>query len=68
MPDFLKKIISSFNKYSEITVAFAIVAIIGIIMIPMNSGVLDFLLVINITLGITPLSIYILPLFFSSIS
>ncbi len=51
---FLKKIISSFNKYSEITVAFAIVAIIGIIMIPMNSGgVLDFLLVINITLGIT---------------
>ncbi len=35
---FLKKIISSFNKYSEITVAFAIVAIIGIIMIPMNSG------------------------------
>ncbi len=53
MPDFLKKIISSFNKYSEITVAFAIVAIIGIIMIPMNSGVLDFLLVINITLGIT---------------
>lgn len=53
MPVFLRDVMEFLNRYSEITVAFAIVGIIGIIMIPMNTGVLDFLLVINITLGIT---------------
>lgn len=52
MPLVFRNIIESFNKYVEIFVAFAVVAIIGIIIIPMPTPVLDFLLVINITLGI----------------
>lgn len=53
MIDFFNRIIKAFNKYTEILVAFSVIAIIGIIIIPMHSSVLDFLLVVNITLGIT---------------
>ncbi|MGN9165568.1 flagellar biosynthesis protein FlhA [Tissierellaceae bacterium HCP3S3_D8] len=53
MPKFFKNIMKFFNTYSEIAMAFAVIAIIGIILIPMHSGILDFLLVVNITIGIT---------------
>lgn len=52
MPDFMKKIGEYGERFSEIGVAFGIVAIIGLIMIPIPGGLLDFLLVVNITLGI----------------
>lgn len=52
MPSFVKNISEFINKYIEIAIAFAIVAIIGIIIIPMPSSILDFFLVINISLGV----------------
>ena len=52
MPDFVKKIFDYVYKFSEIGVAFGIVAIVGLIMIPVPGGLLDFLLVINIALAI----------------
>src|SRR5690625_3561888 len=52
MPSFMKDIFNFVNKYIEIAIAFTIVAVIGIIIIPMPSAVLDFLLVINISLGV----------------
>lgn len=64
MPEFFNKIIKVFNKYTEVVVAFAVIAIIGIIIIPMHSGILDFLLVVNITLGII---ILLLTLFTTSV-
>lgn len=45
-------IIKFTNKNIEIIIAFVIVAIIGIIIVPMSSFVLDLLLVLNITMGI----------------
>lgn len=47
-----KNIINTFNKNIEVIIAFSVIAIIGIIIIPMNSFFLDILLVINITLGV----------------
>lgn len=64
MPNFFNKIIETFDKYSEIIVAFAVIGTIGIIIVPMPSGVLDFLLVLNITIGIT---ILLLTLFIKNI-
>lgn len=52
MPNFFIDIINKMKKYSEIIVAFAVIGIIGLIMMPMPSWLLDILLVINITLGI----------------
>lgn len=52
MPDFIKNLSKYGEKFSEIGVAFGIVGIIGLIMIPIQGGILDFLLVINITVGI----------------
>lgn len=52
MPALFKNIISTFNKYTEIIVAFVTVGIIGIIIIPIPSAVLDILLVINISIGV----------------
>lgn len=48
----IRSIIDKFNKYTEIFIAFGIIAIIGIIIIPIPSGFLDFLLVCNISLGV----------------
>lgn len=48
----MRNIIDIFNKYTEIFIAFGIIAIIGIIIIPIPSGFLDFLLVCNISLGV----------------
>lgn len=52
MPEFIRNTIDIFNKYIEVIIAFAIIAIIGIIIIPMPSFILDILLVVNITLGV----------------
>ncbi len=52
MSAIIRRITDFINKYIEIAIAFTIVAIIGIIIIPMPSGILDFLLVINISLGV----------------
>ncbi|HEY4543183.1 MAG TPA: flagellar biosynthesis protein FlhA [Tissierellaceae bacterium] len=52
MPNFFIDIINKMKKYSEIIVAFAVIGIIGLIMMPMPSWLLDILLVLNITLGI----------------
>lgn len=49
----LKKVMDSLNKYSEILVAFGVIAIIGLIIVPVHPSILDFLLVVNISLGIT---------------
>lgn len=49
----LTNVLNKANKYSEVVIAFFVVAIIGMIIIPMPPTVLDILLVINISLGIT---------------
>lgn len=43
---------SVFTKYSEVIVGFIVVAIVGIILIPMPSALLDLLLVLNISMGV----------------
>ena len=48
----VRNIIDMFNKYIEIIIAFGVIAIIGIIIIPIPSAFLDFLLVCNISLGV----------------
>ena len=48
----LRNIINSLNKYIEVIIAFGIVSIIGIIIVPIPTGFLDFLLVCNISLGV----------------
>lgn len=53
MVAYLTSALDKLNKYSEIVVAFFVVAIIGIIIIPMPPIFLDVLLVLNISLGIT---------------
>lgn len=52
MQEILRNINSTFNKYTEVAVAFVIVAIIGLIIIPIPSFILDMLLIINISLGV----------------
>ena len=52
MQALFNNIMGSFNKYTEIIIAFLTVAVIGIIIIPMPSLLLDLLLVINISLAI----------------
>lgn len=47
-----KNVTDTFNKYTEAIIGFLVVGIIGIIIIPMPSLLLDFLLVSNITIGI----------------
>ncbi len=64
MPKFLEDMLIFIRKYSEIGVAFLVVGILGLIMIPVPSGILDFLLVINITLGMV---ILLLTLFTTSV-
>lgn len=52
MPQYFKNIIESINKYIEIVVAFGVIGIIAIIILPMPSQLLDILLIINLTFGI----------------
>ncbi|MGF2054415.1 flagellar biosynthesis protein FlhA [Vagococcus fluvialis] len=44
-------------NYSDIVVSFVVVAVIGLIIIPLPSSFLDFLIIINITVGINILLI-----------
>ena len=52
MGETFKGLINFTNKNIEIIIAFVVIAIIGIIIVPMSSFVLDLLLVLNITMGI----------------
>ena len=52
MSKLISNIFNTFSKYTEVVIAFVTVAIIGIIIIPLPSILLDFLLVINITIGV----------------
>lgn len=52
MSRYFTNTIGFFNRYTEIIVAFTVITIIGIIIIPMPSGLLDLLLVANISLGV----------------
>lgn len=64
MPAIIKKTMGTLSKYSDIVVAFFVVAIIGVIIVPIPSGFLDLLLVFNIALGVT---ILLLTLFTNSV-
>ena len=44
--------LSSLSKYTEILVAFAVVGIIAIIILPMPAFLLDLLLTVNLTISI----------------
>lgn len=50
----IKKRLSHIN-YADVIVSFVVVAVIGLIMIPLPSFLLDFLIIINITIGINVL-------------
>lgn len=64
MPAAIKKVIGSLSKYNDVIIAFFIVAIIGVIIVPIPSGILDLLLVLNMALGVT---ILLLTLFTHSV-
>lgn len=49
----LTNILNKVSKYSEIVVAFFVVAVVVMIIVPMPPLMLDLLLVLNISLGIT---------------
>lgn len=44
-------------NYSDVIISFLVVAVIGLIIIPLPSAILDFLIIINITIGINVLLI-----------
>lgn len=52
MQALLNNLSKVFSKYTEVLVGFLTVMIIGIIIIPMPSALLDLLLVINISMGV----------------
>ncbi len=60
----VKKTLDRMSKYSDILIAFCVVAIIGVIIIPIPNQALDLLLVINIALSII---IILLTLFTNSV-
>ncbi|NLY45181.1 MAG: flagellar biosynthesis protein FlhA [Tissierella sp.] len=64
MPAIIKKTLASISKYNDVVIAFFVVAIIGVIIIPIPSGFLDLLLVMSMALGIT---ILLLTLFTHSV-
>lgn len=53
MTAIIKKTLANLSKYNDVVIAVFVVAIIGVIIIPIPSQVLDLLLVSNIALGIT---------------
>jgi len=48
----IKAALSGLSKYIEIMVAFAVIGVIGIIILPMPSFLLDLLLTVNLTISI----------------
>lgn len=64
MPQGIKSFLNALNKYFEILVAFAVVGVIGIIILPMPAFLLDFLLTTNLTISIL---ILLLTLFTKSV-
>jgi len=53
MEAMLRNITNKFQKHSELIVAFITVAIVGVIIVPLPSKLLDILLVTNIGLGVS---------------
>ena len=53
----LSKINLKHLNYSDVIISFMVVAIIGLIIIPLPSTILDFLIIINMTIGINILLI-----------
>ncbi|MFZ7131478.1 MAG: flagellar biosynthesis protein FlhA [Eubacteriales bacterium] len=64
MPQGLKSITVILSKYIEVIIAFGVIGIIAIIILPMPSMLLDLLLTINLSLGII---ILLLTLFTKSV-
>lgn len=64
MPASIKKILGNISKYNDVIIAFFVVAIIGVIIIPLPAGFLDLLLVMSMALGVT---ILLLTLFTHSV-
>jgi len=60
----LNSFLNKISRYSEVLIAFAVVGIIGIILIPLPDFLLDFLLTINLTISIL---ILVLTLFTKSV-
>jgi flagellar biosynthesis protein FlhA len=52
MPQGIRSLIDKISKYIEILVAFAVIGVIGIIILPVPSFLLDFLLTTNLTISI----------------
>ncbi|HAE61920.1 MAG TPA: flagellar biosynthesis protein FlhA [Eubacteriaceae bacterium] len=64
MPETLKSVVNYINKYLEVAIAFAVIGIIAIIILPMPAFLLDLLLTLNLTLSIM---ILLLTLFTKSV-
>jgi flagellar biosynthesis protein FlhA len=64
MPQGIKSLLNKISKYFEIIVAFAVVGVIGIIILPMPTFMLDLLLTTNLTISIL---ILLLTLFTKSV-
>lgn len=64
MPQGFKTTLSSLTKYAEILVAFAVVGVIAIIIVPMPSFLLDLLLTLNLSIS---MMILVLTLFTKSV-
>lgn len=64
MPETLKSVVNYINKYLEVVIAFAVIGIIAIIILPMPAFLLDLLLTLNLTLSIM---ILLLTLFTKSV-
>lgn len=52
MPQEVRQFLSRITKYSEVLIAFAVVGIIAIIILPMPTFLLDLLLTLNLTISI----------------
>lgn len=52
MPSFLNKTLKNLNQYADMLIAFAVVGIIALMILPMPSFLLDLLLTLNLTLSI----------------
>lgn len=64
MPETIKSVVNYISKYLEVAIAFAVIGIIAIIILPMPAFLLDLLLTLNLTLSIM---ILLLTLFTKSV-
>src|SRR5690554_695914 len=64
MPQSLRTVLQNVSKYAEMFIAFAVVGVIAIIILPMSSFLLDLLLTINLAIS---MMILILTLFTKSV-